>query len=258
MVQIDVGKLGNLGWAPATNGCTNIYLTSKWNTATPFNGIIYVQDLRNISSPTNTWMNCVRLVDGKSITNGLYQTGLTLATQNPLYIMGNYNCPTSTNVSSTNTIGCRPCSVICDALTILSPNWTNTGINNYDAISANTFTTRPAANDTVNTAIIAGNVPTTDTTATGFSGGVHNLPRMLEDWSGNNLWLNTSMICLYPSAQANQQFFPPGNYYDPPTRHFSFDLNFLNPATLPPGTPLQTFVERLDRLTPSPTADPSQ
>ncbi|HXD01662.1 MAG TPA: hypothetical protein VN048_20165, partial [Verrucomicrobiae bacterium] len=254
VVQIDVGKLG-VWIGTSIDGCTNAYLTSKWNRTTPFNGIVYIQDLRI----TNTnWMNCVRLVDGKNITNGLYQTGLTLATQNPLYIMGNYNCPTLTNVLSTNTIGCRPCSVICDALTILSPDWTNQGINNYDAISMNSFTTRPAADDTVNTAIIAGNVPTTDTTATGFSGGVHNLPRMLEDWTGNNLWLNTSIICLYPSVQASQQFQLPGNYYDPPTRHISFDLNFLNPATLPPGTPMQTFVERLDRLTPSPSANPSQ
>ena len=87
---------------------------------------------------------------------------------------------------------------------------------------------------------------------------MHNLPRLLEDWSSDNLYLNTSMICLYSSAQATAQFQPPGNYYFPPTRHFSFDQNFLNLNTLPPGTPLQTFVERLDRLTPGPTADPSQ
>lgn len=237
VVQIDVGNLAN--WiGTTTNGCNNTNLTSKWNSTTPFNGIIYVQDLRNISNPTNTWMNCVRLVDGKNITNGLYYSGLTLATQNPLYIMGNYNCPTSTNVATTNTTGCRPCSVICDALTILSPNWTNTGVNNYDDISMNLYTTRGAVDDTVNTAIITGNVLTTDTSSTGFSGGVHNLTRLLEDWSGDNLYLNTSIICLYTSVQATAQFQTPGNYYRPPTRKFSFDLNYTTSTGLPPGTPL--------------------
>ncbi len=239
VVQIDVGKLGS--WiGTGTNGCTNTYLTGKWNATTPFNGIIYVQDLRNTANPTNTWMNCVRLVDGKNITNGLYASGMTVATQNPVYIMGNYNCPGAANVAATNTIGCRPCSVICDALTILSPNWTNTGGGNYDSISMNSYTTRQAIDDTVNCAMITGNVLTTDTTASGFSGGVHNLTRLLEDWTtpNANLWLNTSIICLYTSVQANVQFQMPGAYYNPPTRKYSFDLNYTTSTGLPPGTPL--------------------
>jgi hypothetical protein len=266
VAQIDVGKLGQ--WIGYSNGIpTNTLLTGKWGNIFPFNGIIYIQDNRTTNA---TWQNCVRLVNGQNITNGLYSTGLTVATQNPLYIMGLYNCPGVNNVSSTNTIGCRPCSVICDALTILSPAWQTGG---YDALSksgpGSVFSvSRPAsANDTVNTAIIAGNVPTTDTTVTGFSGGVQNLPRLLEDWSSSGLWLNTSMICLYTSAQATEQWQLPGDggYYNAPVRHFSFDMNFLNINTLPPGTPVQTFpavvpaiVERLDRLTPSPAADPSQ
>jgi hypothetical protein len=255
VVQIDVGKLG--AWIGNSGGTTNTILTGKWNNTTPFNGIIYIQDNRSIST---NWQNCVRLMNAQVITNGLYRTGLTLATQNPLYIMGLYNCPGVNNVSSTNTIGCRPCSVICDALTILSPSWQSGG---YDSPTRSGpgvgVSVRPASsNDTVNTAIIAGNVTTTDTTVTGYSGGVQNLPRLLEDWTSCNLWLNTSMICLYTSAQATAQFQAPSIDYLPPTRHFSFDLNFLNVNTLPPGSPVQTLVERLDRLTPSPTNNPSQ
>jgi hypothetical protein len=231
VVQIDVYKLGQ--WIGTNGGTTNIYLNGKWTGTTPFNGIIYIQDNR---TATNGWQNCVRLVNGQNITNGLYASGLTVATQNPLYIAGYYNCPsTTTNVGSTNTTACRPCSVICDALTILSPNWTNL---NYDSISTGAFTSRPAIDDTVNTAILTGNVMTTDTTATGFSGGVHNLTRLLENWSGHNLWLNTSIICLYTSVQATAQFQMPGAYYNPPSRHFSFDLNYTTSTGLPPGTPL--------------------
>jgi hypothetical protein len=39
----------------------------------------------------------------------------------------------------------------------------------------------------------------------------------------------------------NPQGFAPAPvnpYYNPPIRHFSFDLNFLNPAKIPPGIPM--------------------
>lgn len=245
VVQIDVGKLGT--WIGNSSGTTNTLLTGKWNSTTPFNGIIYIQDNRTTNA---AWDNCIRLVDGQNITNGLYTYGLTVATQNPLYIMGLYNCPAGTNVSATNTGGCRPCSVICDALTILSPNWQTGGSGTgYDSTnySAASYTSRPAsANDTVNTAIMTGNVLTTDTSATGFSGGVHNLTRLLEDWGSSSLWLNSSIICLYTSAQATAQFQMPNHYYAAPTRHFSFDLNYQTSTGLPPGTPLIDRMIRAD------------
>jgi hypothetical protein len=225
VVQIDVYKLGQ--WIGTSNGCNNTNLTAKWNTTTPFNGIVYIQDSRTTNG---SYMNAVRLVNGQYVTNGLYYSGLTVATQNPLYIQGLFNCPSSTNVASTNTIGCRPCSVICDALTILSPSWNDGSSTPALAITA--------SDDTVNAAIIAGNVLTTDTTGTGFSGGVMNLTRLLEDWSAANLYLNTSLINLYSSVQATKQFQLPGVYYYAPSRHFSFDLNYATSTGLPPGTPL--------------------
>jgi hypothetical protein len=247
VVQIDVSNLSK--WiGNGTGNITNSLLTGKWGVSTPFNGNIYIQDYRTTNA---NWQNCVRLVNGQNITNGLYTYGLTVATQNPLYIMGLYNCPGTNNVSATNTIGCRPCSVVCDALTILSPAWQSGG---YDALlkcgpSSVFSVSRPAsANDTVNVAIMTGNVLTTGTSATEFSGGVHNLTRLLEDWSSSALWLNSSIICLYTSVQANQQFQAPGTggYYNPPTRHFSFDLNFQNSTGLPPGTPLIDRMIRAD------------
>ena len=119
---------------------------------------------------------------------------------------------------------------------------------------------------TVNAAIVTGNVPTTADTVTGFSGGVHNLTRMLEDWqdgsasSAANLWLNTSILCLWSSQISTQQFrIPPSTspasvnpYYRPPTRHFSFDLNFLNPAKVPQGIPTALVPIRFGWCVPPP------
>jgi hypothetical protein len=256
VVQIDIGKLGTwIGGPNATNGCTNSLLTSKWNATTPFNGIIYVDDNRTTNA---NLMNCVRLTNGVAITNGLYNSGLTVATQNPLYIWGNYNCPNAAYLGTTNTTLSRPCSFVCDAITILSANWA-------DNISALGYGSRNSPqNTTINAAIIAGNVLSTDSSSTGFSGGVMNLTRLLENWSGYTLTLNTSIINLYNSVQATQQFQMPGAYYNAPSRNFSFDLNFTTSTGLPPGTPL---VNRMIKATwcnpppnnvsyaPSPTLD---
>ena len=228
VTQIDVGKFGT--WIATNTNCM-----AKWNSTTPFNGVIYVADMRTTNG---MYMDCVRLTNGQTIpsigasnvltgvstnttTNNAYNIpGFSLATINPLYIAGLYNCPSAaTNVSATNTIGTQPCSVICDAITILSPAW-------QDSATAPSSMPNASSADTVNTAIIAGNVPSTGSSDTQFSGGVHNLTRFLENWTGSTLWLNTSIINLYASAQATAQFQKPGIYYNPPTRHFSFDLNF--------------------------------
>ena len=47
--------------------------------------------------------------------------GFTVATPNPLYIWGIYNCPTVATQGTTNTLATSPSSVACDAITILSP-----------------------------------------------------------------------------------------------------------------------------------------
>ena len=176
----------------------------------------------------------VRLVNGSKLP---YNSGLgfSVATPNPLYVLGNYN----TTVDGTNfdlTLGFTtngysvPAALMADAITILSPNW-------QDRLSGLTYAVRPAASMTMNAALMAGNVPSTGITSTTFSGGVHNLPRFLEDWTGNTLILNTSLVCLYASQMATNQYQFSGSYHTQPIRKWGFDPNFLDPNKLPPGTP---------------------
>ena len=85
-----------------------------------------------------------------------------------------------------------------DALTILSPSW-------QDSKSSSSYTTRTASDTTVNAAILTGIVPSTGSTSSTFSGGVHNLPRLLEDWnspSTKTLTLNTAIMNLFNSQIA--------------------------------------------------------
>ena len=170
--------------------------------------------------------------------------GWSIATSDPLYVWGNYNCPS--HPGTTNTTDAVPSALISDALTVLSSNWA-------DSKSGSSFSTRVATDDTtVNAAILTGIVQSTGSTSTKFSGGVHNLPRLLEDWNGKDLWLNTAILNLYTSETATHQFVNPGTYYNPPTRHFSYDLNFQDPAKQPPGIPCALVLVRLNWAVPPP------
>jgi len=221
VTQIDVGLFK--AWA-----ATNQAVKSK----EPFLPVIYVADRRTV---TPSQMDAVRLVNGAQLP--VFQgfssnTNFTLVTLNPLYIRGNYNCPNSADLGTTNTASAMPSALICDALTVLSPSWS-------DANSFNSLSSRNPTATTVNSAIMAGTVYTTGTDSSTFSGGVHNFPRLLENWSISiPLTINGSLVNLYASVYATNQFQLPGNYYNAPKRQFSFDQRFSDPAQLPPATPL--------------------
>jgi hypothetical protein len=154
------------------------------------------------------------LKNGATLPSG----GLTVVSDNPVYIQGNYN-------SANNR---QPSAVIGDAVMILSNNWS-------DANSSATLTSRKATDTTVNTAILSGIVPT-DASFPGrlaYSGGVENFPRFLEDWSGRAFNYTGSMVQLFYSQQAKGRWGK-DNVYNPPIRNWAFDVNFrTNP---PPGT----------------------
>ena len=222
--QINVGSL-------ATWSATNSLVQGKLPSASGlYPTILYVADRRN---PTATQLPSVRLMNAAQLpANNGY--GFSVATPNPLYVWGNYNTQTSAGSSTgTNNAYEVPAALLSDALTILSPNWQDSdGYATYSSsINASTMT--------INAAIVTGTVPSKDTSSstTTFSGGVHNLPRMLEYWTGINLYLNTSIIRLWDSQMATNQWKYQGTYYNPPNRYFSFDHNFLNPAMVPPGIP---------------------
>ena len=145
-----------------------------------------------------------------------------------------------------------PAALLCDAITILSANYVDS--------SSITNTGTASVSNVVNAAIITGNVPSTGSTATTFSGGVHNLMRMQEDWSSSTLVLNTSIVVLWSSQMATNQFRNPigwspsplNPYYKPPTRQWGFDPNFYNPAKQPQGVPTALVPVRFNMTVPSP------
>ncbi len=204
--------------------------------APTFNGIVYVSD----QSGSATTKRAVRLKKGATIAR---TGGLTFATDNGLYIQGDYNTGRTTTSEPPSNTGTptqsfvtgytrKPCAVLADAVTILSNNWNDT--NSSAALSS-----RSATPTTVNSAIVSGIVTTTGTAASpgNYSGGAENFPRFLEDWSGDTLTYYGSMVQLFASQQFNSQWKNTGsgpNVYNAPTRRWYFDTNFFR--TPPPGT----------------------
>jgi hypothetical protein len=233
--QIDVGKYA--AWIT-----TNSRILAKFPAGSgTYPTILYVADNR---TTTSSQIPGVRLTNGIAppVNGGL---GWSVATPDPLYVFGNYNCPNSSYLGTTNTTASVSCAFMSDALTILSGAWKdNQGGSSYNG--------RNASDTTVNAAILTGIVPSTGSSSSQFSGGVHNLPRLLEDWSNQTLTLNTAIMNLFSSKIATHQFVNPTVYYDPPTRKFSYDLNFQDPAKQPPGIPCALVLVRLNWAAPAP------
>jgi hypothetical protein len=193
--EIDIGNLGS---------------------STPANGILYVSETQNSNNS-----KAVRLTNGATLPAG----GLTVASDNPVYVKGNYN-----------TNNKKGAAIFGDAVSFLSNNWKDaTGSNPYD--SSTELDDRPAAATTVNAALVTGN---TTTSVGSYNGGLENLPRFLERWSGKTFTYRGSLVDLWQSQQGNGAWKSPGdsnNVYAAPNRVWSYDTDFNNPANLPPGTP---------------------
>jgi hypothetical protein len=212
--EIDVGKIQ--AWALANINVGNALGIGK----AP--NLIYVYDQRTLPS---SQLAAVRLTNARILPS----RGLTVATPNPLYVLGHFNQENTSHLGTSNTTYTKPASLIADAVTVLSSGW-------KDSESAMDYTERRAENMTVNAAVLTGIVETSKALDI-YSGGAHNLLRFLEDWSSRTLTYNGSMVVLFNSVRASKPFKQPGEYYHPPERNINFDQNFTSGAKLPPGTP---------------------
>lgn len=172
----------------------------------PLNGILYASRDEVVGS-----QQAIRLTDGEELA-----AHLTVVTDNPLYTVGDYN-----------KINKKAAALFTDALTILSNSW-NDGNSNMS------LNYRVASNTTVNAAFLTGN---TETSLSNYNGGLENLPRFLENWSGKTFSYRGSMVDLWFSEQATGTWFYGNPQYEAPDRDWAFDLDFLDLNKLPPGVP---------------------
>src|ERR1700722_2486554 len=214
-----------------------------------------------IAGPTTATWNMVsgprhvlRLVDGgmdaagnsylpQPILPATFGNGFTVVSEEPVYIWGNYNSgvadPFFPSFGANATTPHSAAAIIADAVTLLSPNWLDSNSFSSPSVIAG----RTATDSYYRVAIAAGKSIPFPQPAWGAQdmvsdGGMHNFLRYLEDRGGTNVYYAGSLISMYYSQYATGVFKCCNSVYSAPTRNYFFDTQFLNPANLPPGTPM--------------------
>ena len=197
-------------------------------------GIIYVEQ-------TNQLGKAIRLSNAEELYP--LNSGFTLATPNPLYLLGDYN------IKIGGTYGTNyPSALLSDAMTILSYNWADEDNDIWPANVINpTRYPKPhsycnsACDTTINTAVMTGSAETTeDVNEYRFSGAANNLIRYLEYWKYRTFEINGNQTCLWKSKYEKQPYIyrsktdtglDPWHYYWPSYRVFLYDskLGTRNP-----------------------------
>ena len=228
----------------------------------------------------------VRLINGATLP-GIYDSttpantkGFTVASENGVYVKGNYNATGVTSVPSTGNTPYTnflpsptsnldiPASIVADAVTILSNSKFDSGstLSSYtdgwnDAKSfayPYDVADRKATDTTMRFAMISGDTistiqstPNQGGISPQLNGGVHNFKRFLERWndptagSTFKTYLNYtgSLINLFNSRNGNGSFKCCNTVYNPPIRNWVFDGTFLDADRLPPGTPFFQYIQ---------------
>jgi hypothetical protein len=226
-------------------------------------------------NPAQYFRHSVRLFNGEDLqlaggANKLSATqGITVATENMLYIWGNYNTsginlappdgdaslnePTATFRYLGDQV---PASLVSDAFFPLSKTWSDSCSamypENLGKRRADLNLPGVTAETAVRAGIISGNnlgalagSPDAGNSAAGESrlnGGIHNYPRFLERWDARWNFVG-SLIPLFHSTQAVGPYNSNSTIYSPPTRNWAFDATFLDPNKLPPSTPQFQYVQ---------------
>ncbi len=284
--------------SPSTVAIDDSHRIENFN-ASDWNGAVYIESVEAESRQDSG----VRLINGrgqvasKSGAAGVADEGLTLATNDAMYVLGHLNADGSINTSTTGTTnsarypeaGERPVALAADAITLLSQptfdssgvqtggwndalsghrmsssNWSSSwatsapsGTNRVDGVSTSTVpslypgATAGSARNTkfsgtsseIAAAFLVGVTPSNKNGSGQNSGGVHNLPRFLEQWSGTAA-IRGSIVVMFESRVADE---PWGlRYYGPPTRLWGFNSLFGSEQRYPPQMPLVMSYRRVD------------
>ncbi len=202
----------------------------------------------------------VRLINGSTLP-GKYDSavkentkGFTFASENGIYVKGNFNATSAALATSPNvTLSSAyspldstlhiPASVTGDSVTALSNSWNDAS----SFIYPNAPDSRPASNTLMRFAMISGDslaasVPSPTSSFQGYNGGLNNLIRFNESWTGDRLNYSGSMINLFNSYNNNGRFKCCTTVYKAPIRDWTFETSFTDVRRLPPATPFVYYI----------------
>ena len=141
---------------------------------------------------------------------------LTVVSEGSIYVQGDFN-----------TVDKKGAAVIGDAVNLLSNAWdgSKTSSSGLPTASATTF----------NCAFVTGNQ---STDVGNYNGGLENLPRFHENWSGKTCTIAGSFVNAWQSRYATGEWGYGGQRYKAPARVWNYDATFNDVAALPPFTPM--------------------
>jgi len=195
-------------------------------------------------NPPLLFRRALKVVNGSNLKQylnavpcpGATVCGLTITSENPVYVQGDYNANSAGMGFTDPHVGS---AVIADAVTLLS--------NKFNDLNSFSFPynlgQRNATTTWYRVAILAGKgpgfawIPGTGTDF-GSDGGMHNFLRYIENWGGQTLNYRGSIVSMFYNRQAVGTFKCCATVYSPPTRGYNFDTDFLDPSLLPPRTPM--------------------
>jgi len=218
-----------------TDGGLVIYLTVQGNSSNGINNYgVRVFGSANLPFP--------------ALPSGGDPTGLTVVSDQALYVQGNYN-----------TVSWQPAAMFGDSINVLSNNYfcPNTTVTNPVNCATNGTTNdgqsdlplnnsaRNASSTGVNAAFLAG---VDASTAGNYNGGLENYPRLHESWTGRTLTYLGSFVSLGVPEHVNGAWCGTGttcNIYNPPARNWDYDSRFNDVRNLPPLTPRFVYVQQV-------------
>ncbi|MFQ5742750.1 MAG: PilX N-terminal domain-containing pilus assembly protein [Acidobacteriota bacterium] len=227
-VEIDIDKLGRTPAYPA-NGVIYTGSFEPVNGMPPWQGGAAGVGPPAWSGYSLPWSGTDTTDFGIKLTNGAeLPSPMTVVSDNPIYVQGDYN-----------TVNKKGAAVMGDAVSVLSNRWGDTdGDGDFDddlAYSQLSLNSRNALSTTVNAAFMTGNTNTIP--GVQYNGGVENLPRFLERWTGDTFTYRGSLIDLWNSVHATGAWRYGSPVYKAPIRDWAFDTDFLSIANQPPATP---------------------
>jgi hypothetical protein len=169
--------------------------------------------------------------------------GFTVGSENPVYIYGDYNTNSGDPIwAGKPDVPHSAAGVIADAVTALSNSWSDLA----SMASPSSDGPRTATTTYYRTAVASGKSINFSVAGIGWAvgdfgtdGGLHNFLRLLENWGGQTLNYNGSMVSMFYATYATgTDKNGGGTTYEPPARNYTFDADFTQPQDLPPGTPM--------------------
>lgn len=140
---------------------------------------------------------------------------LTVASEGSVYVQGDFNTEAK-----------KGASIIGDSVNLLSNAWDG----------SKTAGSLPVASPTTfNCAFITGNY---ETEAGRYNGGLENLPRFHENWSGVPCHITGSFVNTWDSQYGTGTWRIGSDRYTAPQRFWGYDEDFNSVANLPPFTPM--------------------